>query len=45
MLLSFFVSRLHRVLGALSPGGGHKRRRSWARRFTETRKPVTKTGT
>ena len=34
MSRSFFVGRLHRVLGALSPGSGHKRRRSWSRRFT-----------
>ena len=31
---SFFVRRLHRVLGGLSPGSGPKKRRSWARRFT-----------
>ncbi len=34
MSRSFFVTRLQRVLGALSPGGGPKRRRSRARRFT-----------
>jgi hypothetical protein len=30
---SFFVGRLRRVLGALSPDVGQRRRRSWARRF------------
>jgi hypothetical protein len=30
-----FVGRLRRVLGALSPGGGGRKRRSRARRFTE----------
>src|SRR5438477_9278479 len=34
MQRSSFVGRFHRILGGLSPGGGHKRRRSWARRFT-----------
>ena len=34
MLRSFFVGRLHRVLDALSPGGGREKRRSRARRFT-----------
>ena len=34
MSRSFFVGRLHRVLGALAPGSGHKKRRSRARRFT-----------
>src|SRR3954469_7823074 len=34
MSRSLFVTRLHRVLGALSPGGGHKTRRSRARRFS-----------
>src|SRR4051794_10777248 len=34
MSRSLFVTRLHRVLGALSPGGDHKTRRSRARRFT-----------
>ncbi len=34
MSRSFFVTQLHQVLGALSPGGGHKKRRSRARRFT-----------
>src|SRR5262245_8136357 len=31
---SLFVRRLHRILGGLSPAGGPRRRRSWARRFT-----------
>jgi hypothetical protein len=30
----FFVRRLHRILGGLSPGDVSKKRRSWARRFT-----------
>src|SRR4051794_18227045 len=34
MLESFFVGRLRRVLGALSAGGGRRKRRSRARRFT-----------
>ena len=34
MSRSSFVGRLHRVLDALSPGRGHERRRSRARRFT-----------
>src|SRR4051794_8641399 len=34
MSRSFFAARLHRVLGALSPGGGRRAHRSRARRFT-----------
>ncbi len=34
MARSFFVRQLHRALGTLSPKSGHRRRRSWERRFT-----------
>jgi hypothetical protein len=34
MSRSFFTRPLRRILDALSPGGGHKKRRSRARRFT-----------